>query len=161
MKLSDIKGDAVFDVIAEITEPIINIATDPKVAEAFKKEELPKGMTVEVFGALRLKKIIPLIVKEHRMDAVNILASINMIPVEDYRKGITIISLINDISEMLTDPQVQMLFTSAQSSQTFFTSAPESIGEEVEKDTSNIVPLSSKSSAESTASENTLPTESL
>lgn len=45
MKLSDIQGDRVFDVIADIIDPIANIAEDEKASAMFQREKLPEGMT--------------------------------------------------------------------------------------------------------------------
>ena len=41
MKLSDIQGDRVFDVIADIIDPIANIAEDEKASAMFRREKLP------------------------------------------------------------------------------------------------------------------------
>ena len=38
MRLSDIKGDRVFDVIADIIDPIANIASDETASALFKRE---------------------------------------------------------------------------------------------------------------------------
>ena len=45
MRLSDIKGDRVFDVIADIIDPIANIAVYETASALVKREKLPEGMT--------------------------------------------------------------------------------------------------------------------
>ena len=44
MRLSNVKGERTFDVIAELIDPIYNIAMDPEAAAMFKREKLPEGM---------------------------------------------------------------------------------------------------------------------
>ena len=53
MKLSDIQGDRVFDVIADIIDPIANIAEDEKASAMFQREKLPEGMTGKQFAMQR------------------------------------------------------------------------------------------------------------
>ena len=47
MRLSDIKGDRVFDVIADIIAPIANIAADETASALFKSGKLPDGMNAK------------------------------------------------------------------------------------------------------------------
>ena len=49
MRLSDIQGERVFDVIADIIDPIANIAEDNAASALFKREKLPEGMTAKEF----------------------------------------------------------------------------------------------------------------
>ena len=51
MKLSDIKGADVFDVIADCIVPITNIAADEKAMALFKKQVVPKA---PMFAPLQL-----------------------------------------------------------------------------------------------------------
>ena len=44
MKLSKIKGERVFDVIADIINPIANIAEDKEAAALFQRQKLPDGV---------------------------------------------------------------------------------------------------------------------
>ena len=55
MKLSDIKGERTLDVIAEVIEPIANIAEDEKTAALFKREKLPEGENATTFLLKRIK----------------------------------------------------------------------------------------------------------
>ena len=50
MRLSDIQGERVFDVIADTIVPIANIAEDDAASALFKREKLPDGMTVQQFA---------------------------------------------------------------------------------------------------------------
>ncbi len=56
MRLSDIKGERTLDVIADIIDPIANIAEDEVASDLFKREKLPEGMTAKKFLLQRARK---------------------------------------------------------------------------------------------------------
>ena len=114
MRLSDIKGDRVFDVIADIIEPISNIAADETVSLLFKREKLPEGMSVKIFMLERVKKTVPTILKSYKDDIIKILSTIEGVSEDDYRASLTLAKLIQDVTELLTDNSFGELFISAQ-----------------------------------------------
>lgn len=59
MKLSDVKGDRTLEVIADLIEPICNIAEDENAAALFKREQLPDGMTAKKFLLQKAKRPFP------------------------------------------------------------------------------------------------------
>lgn len=114
MRLSDIKGDRVFDVIADIIEPISNIAADETVSLLFKREKLPEGMSVKTFMLERVKKTVPTILKSYKDDIIKILSTIEGVSEDDYRASLTLAKLIQDVTELLTDNSFGELFISAR-----------------------------------------------
>ena len=128
MRLSDIKGDRVFDVIADIIDPIANIASDETASALFKREKLPEGMTAKAFLLERARKAIPALLKGHKGDIITVLATIEGISANDYRASLTLAKLMQDTAELLTDEAFGELFISAQSG-TSSVSAQENIGE--------------------------------
>lgn len=60
MKLSDIKGERTLDVIAEIIEPIANIAADQTAAALFQRQRCPKGKKPKEFMLERVKNPLQL-----------------------------------------------------------------------------------------------------
>ena len=114
MRLSDIKGDRVFDVIADIIEPISNIAADETVSLLFKREKLPEGMSVKTFMLERVKKTVPTILKSYKDDIIKILSTIEGVSEDDYRASLTLAKLIQDVTELLTDKSFGELFISAR-----------------------------------------------
>lgn len=114
MRLSDIKGDRVFDVIADIIEPISNIAADETVSLLFKREKLPEGMSVKTFILERVKKTVPTILKSYKDDIIKILSTIEGVSEDDYRASLTLAKLIQDVTELLTDNSFGELFISAR-----------------------------------------------
>ena len=115
MRLSDIKGDRVFDVIADIIDPIANIASDETASAIFKREKLPEGMTAKAFLLERARKAVPVLLKGHKSDIITVLATIEGTSADDYRASLTLAKLMQDTSELLTDEAFGELFISAQS----------------------------------------------
>lgn len=103
MKLSDIKGERVFDVIADLVEPIANIAEDEKALEFFRPKPLKKGETAEKAFAKRMRVAIPALLKEHRSDVIAILSTIKGQKPAEFVKDMTLASIIGDLFELLTD----------------------------------------------------------
>lgn len=115
MRLSDIQGERVFDVIADIIDPIANIAEDDVASALFKREKLPEGMTVKQFATQRARKALPALLKGHKGDIIAILAAIEGVSEEQYKRELTLVKLMQDATELLSDEAFSVLFISAQS----------------------------------------------
>lgn len=115
MKLSDIHGERVFDVIADIIDPIANIAEDDAASALFKREKLPEGMTAKEFATQRARKALPALLKGHKGDIIAILAAIDGVSAESYKGALNLVKLMRDATELLNDDAFTALFTSAQS----------------------------------------------
>ncbi len=115
MKLSDIQGERVFDVIADIINPIANIAEDDTASALFKREKLPEGMKAKAFLIQRARKSLPALFKGHKGDIIAILAAIGGVSEEQYKRELNPIKLMQDATELLTDEAFGVLFISAQS----------------------------------------------
>lgn len=115
MKLSDIQGERVFDVIADIINPIANIAEDDTASALFKRDKLPEGMTAKAFLIQRARKSLPALFKGHKGDIIAILAAIGGVSEEQYKRELNPIKLMQDATELLTDEAFGVLFISAQS----------------------------------------------
>lgn len=117
MRLSDIKGERVFDVLADIIDPIANIATDPEAMELFKKvkkADIPDGVAPTEFVANRLRKAIPALLKGHKRDIIAILAALEGVEPDKYAETLTLQSLFDGVAGMMADPAIAGLFTQAQ-----------------------------------------------
>jgi hypothetical protein len=129
LKLSDIKGDRTLEVIAEVIEPISNIAENPEAAKLFKREKLPEGVTPKEFLLARAKKSVPVILKDHKEDVMSILAAIEGVTPKQYAENLNLVKLVRDFTELLADEAFAVLFISAQNGNTSG-SAPESTAEQ-------------------------------
>lgn len=104
MRLSEIKGERVFDVIADIIEPCCNIASDKEAAALFDtSEKKPDGMTTAEYAMARVKRSVPKLMRSHKEDLVTILAAISGEEVDEYRESLTMQKLIQGIYEIVTD----------------------------------------------------------
>ena len=115
MRLSDIKGDRTLEVIAEIIDPIANIAEDEAASAMFKREKLPEGMTANKFLMKRARKSLPVLLKGHKDDIIAILSAIEGISAEEYSGTLNLVKLTKDCIDLLTDEVFMQLFISAQS----------------------------------------------
>ena len=115
MKLSDIQGDRVFDVIADIIDPIANIAEDEKASAMIHREKMPEGMTEKQFAMQRARKAHPALLKGHKADIIAILAAIEGVSADAYKGALNLVKLMRDTVELLTDDAFTALFLSAQS----------------------------------------------
>lgn len=103
MKLSDIKGDRVLDVIADIIDPIANMVQDKDVAAMFKREAVPDGMDARDFFAERMCKGLPVLLKGHKADIIAIMAAIDGVTPEQYAESLDFPKLFTDVMELVTD----------------------------------------------------------
>lgn len=103
MKLSDIKGDRVLDVIADIIDPIANMVQDKDVAAMFKREAVPEGMDARDFFAKRMCKGLPVLLKRHKADIVAVMAAIEGVTPEQYAASLDFPKLFTDVMELVTD----------------------------------------------------------
>lgn len=124
MKLSDVKGERTLEVVADLIDPICNIAQDENAAALFRREKLPEGVTAKDFLLQRVKKSAPKLLKDHKSDIVAILATIEGVPSAEYEKGLNLVKLFSDFVDLMTDEAFTELFISAQR-ETSSGSAPE------------------------------------
>lgn len=130
MRLSDVKGERTLDVIADIIEPICNIAEDEKAAALFRREKLPEGVDARTFTIRRLKKGVPALVKSHKEDIITILSSIEGTSPEDYAGSLDLLKLVKDFTELITDEAFTGLFISAQSGDSSGSAQESTVGSE-------------------------------
>lgn len=81
-------GEAL-DVTLEIAQPISNLAEDEKLVAELRKT-LPKGATNKIavmhFGLMKVVKLLPIVLKDHRNDVYAILSPFNGLTVEEIDK---------------------------------------------------------------------------
>ena len=118
MRLSDIKGERTLEVIADIINPIANIAEDEVASELFKREKLPDGMTVKTFLLQRAKKAVPALLRGHKGDIIAILSTIEGTTPEEYAGTLNLVKLMKDTVDLLSDEAFTELFISAQTGET-------------------------------------------
>lgn len=115
MRLSDVKGDRTLDVIADVIEPIANLAADKEVTEFLQKKQVPKGQDRKLFLLERIKRFVPALLRTHKADVIKILAAIEGVGQEQYTEELNLVKLTKDCIDLLTDDTFIELFISAQS----------------------------------------------
>lgn len=103
MRLSDIKGDRVLDVIADIIDPIANMVQDRDVAAMFERKAVPEGMDARDFFAERMRKGLPVLLKGHKADIIAIMAAIEGVTPGQYAASLDFPKLFTDVMELVTD----------------------------------------------------------
>lgn len=94
MKLSEYQGEAALDILADLIEPVGEIMTDKEIGDVFKKNRF---------------KAIVLAIKNHKNAVMKIMATIDGVPVEEYKCNV--FTLPVKILELLNDPDIVQLFT--------------------------------------------------
>ena len=94
MKLSEYQGEAALDVLADLIEPVGEIMSDKEIGEVFKKNRF---------------RAIGLAIKNHKNAVMQIMATVDGVPVEEYKCNV--FTLPAKILELLNDPDIVQLFT--------------------------------------------------
>ena len=110
MKLSEVKGERVFDVIADIIDPIVTIASDEESAKLFHRDPCPEGMQPWQFFLQKVKESLPTLVRTHRDELVAILSTIKGVSAVEYVENLTFASLFADLTELVTDAEFISFF---------------------------------------------------
>lgn len=103
MKLSDVKGEATFEVLADLVGPVLSIAADDEAAALFRKETIPEGQSAREFALLKAKKSLPKLLKNHKDDLIDICAALQQVDRKEYTKSLTLMSLTKDVFELVSD----------------------------------------------------------
>lgn len=115
MRLSDIKGERTLDVIADIIDPIANIAEDPTAADLFARKALPDGENPRQFAMRRLRAGVPALLRGHKNDLISIMAAIKGTGREEYARALNLAVLLTDLYDLITDEAFMSFFTSDES----------------------------------------------
>ena len=117
MKLSDLKGEDTLDVLADVIDPIAIISADSKVKE-LRNSGVPT------------LAIIKYLLKEHKKEIIEILATINRTSIEEFKEELTIEKLITMLIDLANDPLLAEVFQSQSQNKTSSGSVTESTEEE-------------------------------
>ena len=113
MRLSEVRGERVFDVMADLIPPLCKIATDKDVKSLLKRRNVPKGMDPRDFVLKRVQQAGPKIIKAHKDDLIDVLCIIGGTDRAEYVEGMTLMSLWADVMELLNDEDFISFLASA------------------------------------------------
>lgn len=111
MKLSEIRGERVFDVLADVITPVATIARDDDAMKLFSAEGKPEDMSAWEWFVERATVAMPVILKTYRNEICQIMATVNDVPVDEYVEGITIQKLLRDTIDLVTDSEFISFFS--------------------------------------------------
>lgn len=100
MRLSDYKGEEALDVLADIIEPLTAIFADEEFRDLTKQKNTP------------VVKFVKPMIKNHKKELIEVLARLENKPVEEYKQGLTLMTLPLQVLEFINDPEIQNLFHS-------------------------------------------------
>lgn len=103
MKLSEIKGEAAIDFVANVIDPMCELASDPNVRALFAREKVPEGTDAKDVFINSLKVTLPKILKDHKKAVIEILAATNGCDPAEYSESLTLSTLIADVVALVTD----------------------------------------------------------
>lgn len=109
MKLSEIKGSRAIDVIAELIQPLANIAGDRENMGHLFDIKPNEGESRDDAMVRHLKDNVPLLLKTHNGDILKVLSIINDEPPED----ITVPGVVKGVLDLIGDDDFLALFMSA------------------------------------------------
>lgn len=98
VKLSEIKGEAALDLLADIMEPLVEIASDAEVKTAFRAKKKVEGIALSI--------------KKHKRAVIKILAALNQQSVAEYIQTVNVVTLPVTALQIINDPDLVSLFTS-------------------------------------------------
>lgn len=96
MKISEVKGEAALDLLADLIEPAAEILSDPKVRE--------------LAGVGNKIAIVKHLIKEHKRSVIEILAITDGVPVDEYEVNVFTIPI--KLLQLFNDPELVSFFTS-------------------------------------------------
>lgn len=97
-KLSDYKGEDALDLLADLIDPVADIASDKEIATLVRSKQSKMA-------------IVKVAIKNHKKAILEILAILEGVPVEEYE--CSVFSLPVKILEILNDKELINFFTSA------------------------------------------------
>lgn len=112
MKLSEIKGERIFDVIADCIEPMAKISSDPETQKMLKRETVPEGTDKTAYAMQRLQEGLPALLRNHKEDIIEILAVVEGVTPTEYEKELNLSKLLSDTTDLINDKDFMALFLS-------------------------------------------------
>ena len=114
MRLSDVKGERTFEVVADIIEPVYRIAQDEAAVEMLSPKPCPEGEDPKKFMARRLVAGVPALLRSHKGDLVAIMAAIEGEDAEEYAASLDLAKLVVSLTELVSDPALMGFLASAE-----------------------------------------------
>ena len=96
MRLSDFKGEAALELLADLIEPAGEILSDKAVADAYRGKNKLKAVSIAI--------------KNHKTAVMRIMATLDGVPVEEFKCNVFTLPI--KLMEIMNDPELGLLFGS-------------------------------------------------
>ena len=116
MKLSELTTEQAADVLCTLSVPVSNIVGDKSLMDELESKFDMQGKTMAelyLFSAKKIAAIVPILLKAHRNDLFEILASLNETDAEHIAKQ-NIIVTMKQIRDAMKDKELMDFFRSCK-----------------------------------------------
>ena len=96
-KLSEVQNEDALDLLADILDPLIEICADEKLKSMIEEKKHTR------------LELVKYVIKSHKSSVIQILATIEGVPVEEYRCNVLTLPAV--LLDLVNDPEVIKLFT--------------------------------------------------
>lgn len=112
-KISELTTEEAVDYLCEMTPYVANISADEELLKVLREklEGAAKASRAEIytFGAAKITKLVPILLKTHRNDVFGVLSVANGVPVEEIGKQ-NIMETMKQVKELCADEELLSFF---------------------------------------------------
>ena len=98
-KLSDFRDEEALDVLAELIDPVVDIASDKEIQKAF-----------EAGSEATMADVVKLIIKGHKRAVMAVMAVLEGVPLEQFHCNL--LTLPSQVMQIMNDSDLKAFFTS-------------------------------------------------
>ena len=118
-KISELTTEEAVDYLCEMTPYVANISADEELLKVLREKlgGADKASRAEIytFGAAKISKLVPMLLKTHRNDVFGILSVANGVPAEEIGKQ-NIMETMNQVKALCADEELLNFFKSSAKS---------------------------------------------
>lgn len=118
-KISELTTEEAIDYLCEMTPYVANISADEELLKVLREKlgGADKASRAEIytFGAAKISKLVPILLKTHRSDVFGILSVANGVPAEEIGKQ-NIMETMNQVKALCADEELLSFFKSSAKS---------------------------------------------
>lgn len=118
-KISELTTEEAIDYLCEMTPYVANISADEELLKVLREKlgGADKASRAEIytFGAAKISKMVPILLKTHRNDVFGILSVANGVPAEEIGKQ-NIMETMNQVKALCADEELLSFFKSSAKS---------------------------------------------
>lgn len=110
MKISEIKGEKLFDILADVIEPITNIADSAPMQAIFDdiaaRSKDNDAQSIAQFTIDEIRAHVPQLLRENKKDMIKLLSVLNEQTTQEYCADLTLGKLMSDSLDLLAQDEM-------------------------------------------------------